>query len=746
MDPRHRTRPFSRNDGKPPSGDFHSPLPSTPFLRGEVAKIVYTTEDASYTVARIRTSEGKEFAAVGLMPGIAPGQNVELTGKWERHSEHGLQLRVSECHSTLPVTREGLVRYLSSGILKGVGLQTAQAIVARFGADTLKVLDNEPHRLEKIPKIGRKKRLQIQQEWNANTAQRALRIFLEGLGITPAYFSKIYQLYGDSAADKIRGNPYRLASEVRGIGFRHADAIAAKAGIRKNDIKRLTAGVAYAFEQVRTAGHTCMPRTEFLARLAELLEISSEEALRALSAAALTGGAVSDFAPDGTEMLYEPSFLRCENEFAFLLKRLLSHPVPAGRSLRNFQRTGKTVFSASQMAAVDAVSRSALSIITGGPGVGKTTIIAELVRRAECAKLKVVLAAPTGRAAKRLSEATRRNAATIHRLLKWDPAAGRFFHSRKNPLPADLFVIDEVSMLDLPLAVALFRAIPEGASAVMVGDPDQLPSVGPGNVLNDLIASGICPVSCLKEIFRQGEGSGIIRAARDVNTGCIPRPGLPQGDGTPCDFYWIKQDDPVKAAELLIRMTAERIPARFGFDPVRDIQVICPMNRGEAGTNAMNTALQSLLNATGSPSFSAGERFFKLGDKVMQTSNNYDKNVFNGDSGFIREINVPARNFQVDFDGQRVSYSFDEADQIVLAYAVTVHKSQGSEFPVVLMPLLSSHYMMLQRNLLYTGMTRARKLMVLVASEKAMSLAVRNAVREPRHSLLLPKLKEIISS
>jgi len=527
---------------------------------------------------------------------------------------------------------------------------------------------------------------------------------------------------------------------VRGIGFLHADRIAMKTGIAKNDMKRLVAGVVYTLEQIRLSGHVCIPRADLLPKLVETLDVSEEDAARALTSAMIADKIASDTAPDGTEMVYELSFLRCENELPYLVKRLLMSMDPAGKKLARIPAQAHSKFSDEQLAAVDAVSRSALSIVTGGPGVGKTTVVSEIVRRAKAARLTIVLAAPTGKASKRLSEATNCSASTIHRLLKWDPVESTFVQTRENPIHADLFVIDEASMLDLPLAVALFRAIPFGATVVIVGDPDQLPSVGPGNVLNDLIDSGICPVTRLTKIFRQGEGSGIIRAAHAVNAGILPELTHSASAG-PRDFYWIEKEEPEDAADVILRMIAERIPARFGFDPVRDIQLLCPMNRGVDGTNAMNNALQDLLNPGDKPFFTFGERKFKVGDKVMQTANNYDKNVFNGDTGYIIFIDTHDRKFTVDFDGFVVDYSFDDADQITLAYAVTVHKSQGSEYPVVLMPLLSRHFMMLQRNLLYTGMTRAKKLMILVGSKKAISMAVRNFVREPRHSLLLPKLQ-----
>ncbi len=723
-------------------GDFRTPVPESNVLCGDVVRIVYSAEDDGYTVARIADGSGREYTAVGAMPGLMEGQTVELEGKWEKNSDHGLQLRVAVCNFSLPVTTEGLIRYLSSGLIPGIGPKTAKAIVDKFGVNTLDVIANTPQKLLNLKGFSRKKVDMIREGLNENTELRELRIYLEGLGITPAYFARIYKVYGESAAQKIRQDPYCLARDIRGIGFLLADRIAEKAGIAKNDVKRLVAGTAHMLDQIKLSGHICMPRADFLPKLAETLGVAIEDADRALATAMISGVAVSDFAPDNTEMIYSPLFLRCENELPYLLKKLILHPSPAGGKLMLIPPENGSQFSDEQLLAVHTVSRSALSIITGGPGVGKTTVVSEILRRAKRAGLNVILAAPTGRAAKRLSEATGGNASTIHRLLKWDPGQSGFAQNRENPVEAQLFVIDESSMLDLPLAVALFRAIPSGATVVIVGDPDQLPSVGPGNVLNDLIASKICPVTRLTKIFRQGDGSGIIRSAHAVNSGILPE--LNRSSGLR-DFYWIEKDDPAETADILVRMIGERIPARFGYDPVRDIQLLCPMNKGANGTAEMNRILQNLLNPGEKRQFQAGDKLFREGDKVMQITNNYDKNVFNGDTGYLTSIQPGSKKFTVDYDGVEAEYSFEDADQITLAYAVTVHKSQGSEYPVVLMPLLSSHFMMLQRNLLYTGMTRAKKLMILVGSKRAVSMAVRNTVQEPRHSLLLSKLQTKIN-
>lgn len=704
-------------------------------VTGEVEKVLYANEDSSFLIVRILDSDGNTVTAAGPLGGMAPGQHVSLTGKWEIRKEYGKRLKVSSFHISPPTTKEGIRRYLASGVLPGIGEKTAALIVARFGLDTLNVLDSAPKKLSCIPGLGKKKVEAIRKAWKENTENRDLRIQLEGFGISPAYFRRVTALYGTDAANVVKENPYRLASDIKGIGFQLADRIAEKTGIGPADPRRMAAGVEYTFSQMRQSGHVCMPSELYISFLAELLNVEKPDAERALFDALRAGTAVRMPGPGGTGMIYEPVMMHLENELPFRIRTLLSFRKHCGLALMRIAPKPGSRFSDEQTAAVDRAEKSAFSILTGGPGVGKTTVVSELVRRAAAAKVKIVLAAPTGRAAKRMEETTHHEASTIHRLLKWDAEAGKFVHGRDNPLPRAVYVIDETSMLDILLAVALLRAIPPGACVVLVGDPDQLPSVGPGSVLNDLIASNICPVSRLTKIFRQGAGSGIVLAAHAVNAGQLP------GASAAGDFYWIEKEDPEEAADVIERLIADRIPRRFGLDPVRDIQLLCPMNRGTAGTIEMNRRLQLVLNGSEERGFYSGERHFLLGDKVMQTVNNYDRNVFNGDMGFLERIDLSENLFAVRYDGRTVEYPFAESDQIVPAYAVTVHKAQGSEFPAVVMPILPQFYMMLQRNLLYTGITRAKKLMVLIGSRKAVSMAVRNAVREPRYSLLLDKLK-----
>ncbi|OGV48979.1 MAG: hypothetical protein A2X49_16415 [Lentisphaerae bacterium GWF2_52_8] len=711
-------------------------------LRGEVSRIVYENPDAGYLVLRLRDAQGVEHSVVGQMNGVYEGQGLEVSGVWERHKEYGRQLRASRWQAVLPATSEGIKRYLASGVVHGLGPKLAECIVAHFGVKTLEVLEQAPVRLREVPGIGKKRIETIRKAWKEQAERRGIYIFLQGLGISPAFCHRVYKAYGEAAPDKVRANPYLLAEDVHGIGFSTADRVAASLGIAKNDLHRLSAGILYSLVQLRQEGHVCYPQDKLVSYAAELLQVPPEEAEAGLKHAIENRKVILEQLPGNSEcMSYDPSLYEAEVELPQLVGRLASVRRHKGEFLLRQRPTGVVSFGPEQLAAVERVGHSPLSIITGGPGVGKTTVVSEIVRRANCARLKVALAAPTGRAAKRLSESCRRPAMTIHRLLKWEPVERRFVYGKDRFLPCDLLIVDEVSMLDLQLAVSLFRAIRPGTTLVLVGDADQLPSVGPGTVFSDFLRSGLFAVSRLSTIYRQGEGSKIITSAHAVNRG--ESPSLPQSKHPDAlsDFYWIEQEDPEEVCRLILRMVKERIPARFGFDPMRDIQVLAPMNRGSCGTITLNEILQRELNPGSKPQFKYGDRTFKSGDRVMQVSNNYDKGVFNGDMGLITNVNTHERSFRVLYDDMAVDYEFADADQLSLAYAITVHKAQGSEFPALIVPILTQHYMMLQRTLLYTAMTRARRLLVLIGSRKAVAMAVRNASLAPRYSQLLQRLK-----
>ena len=703
-------------------------------LRGEIARVVFENEEGGFSVIRVVDAQGVEHTVVGNFTGAFEGQSLEVTGRLENHKEFGVQLRAEHFRFLLPSTREGIIKYLSSGMIDGIGPKNAENIVNYFGDKTLQILDHYSARLKEVPGIGKKRAAQISEAWKAQSSRREIFIFLQGLGISSLYCQKLYKEYGDQAAEVVKANPFRLADEIDGIGFLMADNIASALGINKVDSQRLAAGTLYTLNQLTTAGHCCYPVDEFAVKCAETLRIDAEVARKGIDEAIRQG-----FIRVENDMAYPVNLLRAETELPRYIYGLGSSRNHAGLRIAKIPPAKGLRLSEEQTLAVERAGRYPLNIITGGPGVGKTTVIHEIVRRALAAKLKVYLAAPTGRAAKRMSEATDFPAKTIHRMLKWDPAEHKFAYNADHKLPCDLLIVDEISMLDITLALCLFRAVNFGTSLVLVGDADQLPSVGPGKVLDSFLRSGMFAVTKLTQIFRQGAGSRIIANAHRVNHGELPEKS---GDEQQLsDFYWLEQDDPEKVLDLIIRLQTERIPQRFGFDPMRDIQVLTPMNRGNCGTRSINDCLQHILNAGHKPQFKVGDRIFKAGDRVMQISNNYDKNVFNGDMGRIANIDNKDKVFSVYYGSSNVvKYEFTEVDQLTLAYAITIHKSQGSEFPVVIMPMLNQHYMMLQRNLLYTGLTRAKKLLILIGGAKAISMAVRNTRLEPRFSQLTRRL------
>ena len=709
-------------------------------MTGEILRVRFANPENGFAVVTLRTADGTDLTVKGILPGVDAGQTVEAEGYFVNHPEFGREFRAESFRAVPPATAEGVARFLCHSI-DGIGKKTAAAIIGKFGAETVTVLDLYPGRLREVDGIGKKTAEKIIRAWKNSKERRDEMIYLQGLGITPAYCAKLFKQYGAEAASVVRSNPYRLAQDVDGIGFLKADAIARELGLAENSEERMQAAAIFTLNEMIDDGHVCAPRQELTAGCARLTgqdEADADAGIRA----ALARQLLQEM--DGC--IYTPYTLRAELALPKLVARLAAAGDFRGAALRRHAPPSNLTLDPVQQQAVESVARRPLNIITGGPGVGKTTVVGEIVRRAEAAHLKVVLAAPTGRAAKRLGESCGMTAKTIHRLLMFDPATAKFHHHGGNPLTCDILIADEVSMLDIMLAVALFAAIPPGASVVLVGDADQLPSVGPGNVLADLIASGFFGVTRLTKIFRQSSGSSIIANAHRVNAGLFPVKPVPS-PGELGDFYWIEQDDPGKVAAMIETLVSERIPRRFRFDPMEDIQVLCPMNRGECGTAALNTRLSALLVDANAPSFQFGSSVFKLGDRVMQTANDYDKNVFNGDLGRIVQVAPEKKRFHVCFDDDRfVEYGFEEAGQLSPAYAITIHKSQGSEFPAVIMPILTQHFVMLQRNLLYTGMTRAKKLLVLIGSAKAVEIAVRNARLRPRFSNLSRRLAEAMAA
>ena len=705
-------------------------------ITGEVLNIRFENSENGFAVINFLGADGKKFAVKGPLAGVTHGQFIEAEGYFEDHPEFGRQFSAESYRIVPPATTDGIARFLRHSI-QGIGPKTAAAIVEKFGMETITVLDLYPGRLKEVKKIGKKTAEKIAAAWKNSRTRREDLIYLQGLGITPAYCAKLLKQYGDDAVEVVRRNPYQLAEDVDGIGFLKADAIALNIGLAPDSSARMQAAAVYSLNTMIGEGHVCLPLPELIAQCVKLTGQSDAAAEKGITDA-LNRRLLCQL----DNCIYTPFTARAEVMLPRWIAALAGEKNFGGKKLQKVSPRSDLQMDELQKNAVESVFSRPLNIITGGPGVGKTTVVGEIVRRAKAAKIKFLLAAPTGRAAKRMSESSMCGAKTIHRLLQFDPVTARFSCNRDNPLSCDLLIIDEVSMLDIMLAAALFSAIPAGCSVVLVGDSDQLPSVGPGNVLHDLMDSGFFGVTRLTKIFRQSAGSTIITNAHRVNRGIMPE--IPRNNADDlADFYWIRQDDPEKVAAMIETLVNERIPKRFNFDPMEDIQILSPMNRGECGTAALNEKLSALLLKGSEHFFQFGNTVFKLGDRVMQTANNYDKNVFNGDMGRIVKLEEKSKTFHVCFDDERfVEYSFDDAKELTLAYAITIHKSQGSEFPVVIMPVLTQHFVMLQRNLIYTGMTRAKKLLILIGSEKAVQIAVANTRKRPRFSNLAARLQE----
>lgn len=710
-------------------------------LEGSVERIIFTSMDDAYTVASLLPEGSREpVTIVGSFASLNVGETLRVEGRWKEHKNFGRQFAVERYESVLPSTVTGIRKYLASGMIKGIGPAFAERIVKKFGAETLEIIDTRSAKLLEVSGLGRKRVHAIKAAWEEQKAVRDILIFLQGHGVGASHAVKIFKAYGASAITLVRENPYRLAADIRGIGFKTADQIAHNFGMATDSPERIRAGISYALETSLDDGHTCLPLDELTAQAGQLLNVSPDKISPVIGGMFLSRQLVreEDFVYLTGIHLAEKSIV---DKLSALAGASLGLPlVQLDRALDWVESSEKVKLSDDQRDAVRAALTSKLTVITGGPGVGKTTIIRALVKilRAKCAK--ILLCAPTGRAAKAMSEKSGHSAQTIHRLLKYDPLSHSFLYNDKNPLVCDLLVVDETSMLDVLLAKHLLAATPVNVSLVFVGDVDQLPSVGPGNFLRDLIESGIARVVRLTQIFRQAEGSRIIVGAHRINEGKLPE--LPEGDAREdeSDFYFIERDDPAHAAATVLEAVCARIPDRFGFDPFEDIQVITPMHRGTCGVEELNRAIQARLNPRGESVERFG-RIYRTGDRVMQIKNNYDKDVFNGDLGRIERFNFSEQELTVRFDSRRVVYEFGDLDELVPAYAITVHKSQGSEYPCVVALLLTQHYVMLQRNLIYTGVTRAKKLLVMVGSRKAMEIAVANNKTARRYSRLCEKLR-----
>lgn len=712
-------------------------------LRGTVERVVYSSPDSHYVVARLRRKgPGDIVTVVGRLPELKEGEELWLEGRWTTHKRFGRQFEVEHYRIEVPASTAGIERYLASGLVHGIGPELAHRLVERFGEQTLDVIENSPERLLEVEGIGPKRQKQIVGSVAGQRGLRDVMVFLQQHGVSPTIAAKVYKAYGASAVSVVRDNPYRLAADIFGVGFRTADKIAASMGIAPTSPLRAEAGVVHVLRELGDDGHVCCPRNQLASRAAATLDLPEPKVSEAIERQVAAGELVLDEAFED-KPVYLPVLHRAEAAVAEGLHRLVATragfpPIRAEAAADWVQRKVGIELSAGQRQAVLAAARNKLVVITGGPGVGKTTVLRCLVEIFTARRLRVALGAPTGRAAKRLAEATRRDAMTIHRLLKYNPREHAFAVNRDNPLEADVVIVDEASMLDLLLTYHLVQALRPEAVLVLVGDVDQLPSVGPGSVLRDVIASGIAAVVRLTEIFRQAAASLIVSNAHRINQGLMPRLSRPR-EGENADFFFIRRDDPERAAATILELCAQRLPRRFGFDPVGDIQVLAPMHKGSAGAQRLNVLLQERLNPGGAEHRIAG-RFFRVGDKVMQIRNNYEKDVYNGDMGRIVDVRPEVGQVVVRIDRRELTYDQTDLDEIVPAYAISIHKSQGCEYPVVVVPILTQHYMMLQRNLLYTAITRGKRMVVLVGTQKAIAIAVRNDRVRERHSHLRDRL------
>ncbi len=707
-------------------------------LEGTIKEVVFSNEENGYQVLRFQAGDdaGSLVTIVGSLNGLMPGEMLRLSGNWAQHKTFGRQFQVKDYSFLTPRSVSGLVRYLGSGMIKGVGPVIAARIVKRFGLAALEIMDNHPGRLLEVDGIGKKKSEKILQSWNKQRALREMMIFLKSYDISTAYAVRICRQYGKETIRVVKENPYVLARDVRGVGFRIADRIAAKLGMSRVCEERIAAAIVYMLEEAVEEGHIFLPERELVSGTAELLEMEEAKVGPVLERMGAKGVLVEE---DGR--VYLPALHQVEGRVARDLLRLggnrqgkmeLSR---AMERLAGIEQSSVVHFSAEQKQAIVRAFTSGILVLTGGPGTGKTTTVSGIIAVCEAEKLKFVLAAPTGRAAKRMSESTGKPAKTIHRLLEYSPRGGAFGRDENRPLGADVVIIDEASMLDVFLAAGLLRALADGTTLILVGDSNQLPAVGAGSVLWDVIDSGRFAVVKLSQIFRQARTSQIITNAHLINRGIIPKIGNDPGD----DFFFLIEEEPAAAAAVIRDLVERRLPEKFGWNPMIDIQLLSPMYRGDLGVHNLNLLLQESLNSDGERL--AGGRF-RLHDKVMQIKNNYEKNVFNGDIGVIESADGEKKNLTVKFEGQRVNYEYDELEQLVPAYCISVHKSQGSEYPVVVMPVSTQHYVMLQRNLLYTGITRARKMVVLVGTRKALAIAVRNDRMVRRHTSLVARLQE----
>ncbi len=717
-------------------------------LDGVLERIIYSNPENQFCVGELREESGLTHTVTGIMPNVQCGETLSLEGGWETHRQHGRQFKVSSCTSTLPASVYGIRKYLGSGLVPGIGKTYAGKIVEKFGKDTFEVIEQHSARLREVEGIGPKRAHEIKKAWDTQRASREIMLFLQTYGVSVRNCLRLVKRYGNQAKAILMEDPYTTAREIDGIGFKTADQIARNLGFGFSSPERIEAGLLHVLKDKEGEGHTALPRDYLLEESSRLLEVEQQEIEPHL------GNLVENqfmVIPEGTGLLQLPVNRMREMSIARQVGRLKSTgsclpPIKVDIAIDWAQKRSHIQFAPEQAAALRHALESKICILTGGPGTGKTTILRSLVEILRAKKLRIALASPTGRAAQRLSESTRHKASTLHRLLKFDPAKGGFTANEEHPLNCHYLVVDEASMLDTGLAAAMLRAVPADAHLLLVGDVNQLPSVGPGNVLNDLIQHAGIPVVRLQQVYRQREESNIVTTAHAVLGGQASPPRIANGlEGLEprWDLQFVPAPEPTRCLQLVESLIAEWIPGRLKtYDPIREVQVLAPMHRGTVGIKQINTVLQKRLNP-GSKGISFGDTVYSVGDRVIQTRNNYDKNIFNGDMGIVSAVLPDAGTLAVDFDGREVDLERMELVDLELAYAISVHKSQGSEFPIVVLPILKQHFLLLQRNLLYTAITRGRRKVFVIGDPAAWAMAVRNTEQAQRYTALPPRLEEV---
>ena len=733
---------------------YPSDAEETKELTGQIERVTYNDAESGYAVLRIAVKGYPDLVtAVGTIASPAVGEVLNMRGVWIEHPKFGSQFKIMEYKSFAPSSVKGMEKYLGSGLIKGIGPSIAEKIVSLFGADAFEILDSHPERLIEIEGVGEKKAAAIHEAWLEQREVRGVMLFLQSHGIGTGYALRVFRHYGSASVRVLEENPYRLAIDIFGIGFMTADKIASGMGFSRESPLRIRAGVLHVMNELTREGHVFVPVEELTASAAEILSVSSEVVEKGIEDARLNQELIIEWYTDADKKddcaVYLPAFHYAEVHSAKNLCSILSSPFNGQYAdpevvIPWVQRELGISFAGRQTEALKTALSSQVMVITGGPGTGKTTLIKAIMKIRSARGFKIMLAAPTGRAAKRMTEATGHEAKTIHRMLEYTGSTmsgGDFMRNETNPLDCDLLVVDEASMIDQVLFHHLLKAVPKGSSVIFVGDVDQLPSVGPGNVLKDIIDSGVCPVVHLNEIYRQSRESMIVVNAHRINSGEMPFLDERGEVSSLSDFYFIEESDPDKALEIITRLVTLRMPQKFGLDPVRDIQVLTPMHRGSVGTARLNLELREALNTCQGSKVLRMGRTLQEGDKVMQIRNNYEKDVYNGDIGTVVRIDGEESRVIVEMDSGRVSYDFSELDELTHAYAVSIHKSQGSEYPAVVIPIMTQHYMMLQRNLLYTGITRGKKLVVVIGTRKAVAIAVKNDKTRKRYTRLAERLK-----